>query len=170
MSAIAEPIICFGIRTKAPYYIYNTLPNRLARVRHVQFDYIMDTPKPHNTHCKISNPYAVRCPDCNLWNWFRLVAKYMTGLRILDIFMRLKTLNDRLPSFEDTWVAALLHLQAKSKSVRKFDLIVVGSKQILQNPANRSEIRKCQMLKSRLIGRLAEIKQSRTVTDERLEV
>ena len=80
------------------------------------------------------------------------------------MFVMFKFLD--VPSLEDAWVAALLDLQRKSKSVRYFDLAMARNYWKLPN----HDIEETERMKNVLVSRLAEIKQSTTVTGERLEV
>ena len=159
------PKICFGVRGRPPYFIYSTLPQRLAQIRHIKLDYVEGWRQEHHQkRCKNPDPYAVKCNECNLCQWLVCIAKYMTGLRTVDISMKFMEPRTKAVSFDDDWVVALLDLQRKSKAVREFEIIWALC------TLRKDQASRLRGFEKAMQGRLLEIKQSPAPQGEILEV
>ena len=167
-TCVGQPIICFGILGRPPYFIYNSVPQRLAQIRHVQLDYVQTDGHKHGKRCSRSGPYALRCTNCNFCHWLKLIKLSMTGLRTLDIFMTFSLdgpLPEELSLFENTWMDALFDLQRNFKAVREFSVSTEHG-----NTASNREAQRVRKFEKMIQRRLSELKQTVVVSSEKLEV
>ena len=96
------------------------------------------------------------------------ITKSMSGLRTLDMFVRLRPGPTDLPSVDHPWIVALYNLQATSKGVRKFAISLESEEQPRAVPSTHRDLTK--VFESDIRSRLDELRQLATVSDQQLEV
>ena len=165
---VAQPILCFGILGRPPYFFLDIAPQRLAWIRHIQLDYVETNFVIHGKRCQKTGSLEPKCTNCNLGIWLRLTAKSLPGLRTLDMFVRLRPGPTDVPSVDHPWVVDLYNLQAKSKAVRKFEISLESEGQPRALPSTHTGMIK--VFESDIRNRLDELRQLATVSDQQLEV
>lgn len=169
-SYVDQPTISFGILGRAPYFILNTFPQRLAQIRHIQLDYVETTLHQHGDHCGKSSSYALRCTDCNLCHWLEQIEEHMIGLRTIDVFMTFRSELPNLagyPGYKYPWLIALFDLQRKRKVIRHFS---INTDPRMRPGEAFEDVRTMKKFEKAVRYRLSELKQATTVSEQKLEV
>jgi len=109
-------VFCFSHLDKPPYMITGTLPQRLARIRHIHLHY--QESKCHVPPTGFNPNWTVdrKCSTCNFCHWLEAVTKSMTGLRTVKISLYLPGKYCPCPTLNHAWVVRLLELQQRSKA------------------------------------------------------
>ena len=115
----------FSLLEKPPYMITGTLPQRLARIRHIHLYY--RERKPHVPSTAFNPNWTANriCSSCNFCQWLESITKFMTALQTIEIFLHLRDWDCPCPTMNDAWVVRLLALQQRSKAV--ITLVVIPS-------------------------------------------
>lgn len=113
----------FGELDKPPYMITGTLPQRLAKIRHIHLYYregkVHALPTEYNSNCIADR----KCSSCNFCHWLESITKFMTGLRTIEISLSLPGRHCPCPALDHAWVIRLLELQQRSKAEIKVSMV-----------------------------------------------
>ena len=170
MITAAETTLCFSIFGRPPYFLYNTDPQRLAQVHHLLLDYVKTDRYAHSKTCRSTNPYQIKCSECNFENWLKHVTKYMTGLCTIDLYMGFRPKRSDVPSYKDSWVLALLGLQTKLKAIRRFRTCVMRDGNYYSAEFDDKYTSMIETFAHVIRNRLECSKSSITTSDEQLHV
>lgn len=113
----------FSNLDKPPYMIISTLPQRLAKIRHICLNYWEN--RSHVPPTEYNPKWIVdrKCSTCNLCHWLESITRFMTALRTIEISLYLARKSCPCPAMNHAWVVRLLELQQRSKAVIEIDVI-----------------------------------------------
>jgi hypothetical protein len=116
-------VFCFSNLDKPPYMITSTLPQRLAKIRHIHLFY--REIKSHVPPTEFNPKWTVdrKCSTCNFCHWLESIPKFMTALQTIEISLNFPGVTCPYPSLSHAWVVRLLQLQQRSKAVIKVVMI-----------------------------------------------
>lgn len=109
-------MLCFSNLDKPPYLIKGTLPQRLAKIRHIHLHFKESSAHRSNTECKSSWAPNRQCSRCSFSHWLEAITDSMTGLRSAEISLLVPGYGCSVPTLTDAWVVRLLTLQQRSKA------------------------------------------------------
>jgi len=112
-------VFFFSQIDKPPYMTTSTLPQRLAKIRHIHVHYTEYTGHVPPTVFNPNRTVDRRCSTCNFCHWLETITKYMTGLRTFEISLRFHNGSYPSLSLSHAWVVRLLELQQRSKAMIK---------------------------------------------------
>ncbi|KAL8686020.1 MAG: hypothetical protein Q9218_007399 [Villophora microphyllina] len=119
-----EPqIFRFKVGQRPPYFLRATLPQRLARIRHIHLLYIYPEqcyPHPQPMETNLSLKHIKVCADCGFCYWLDAIQKSLLGLQTIAVTIA-STEEARLSMrtarglIDDAWVPRLLALRERLK-------------------------------------------------------